>query len=109
MERFVKGDIIVIPFPFSDLSGSKKRPALVLADLQGDDIILCQITSQQVKDKYAIPIKERDFKTGKLTVTSNIRPNRIFTADKNIIIKKAATLNEAAVNAVIQKIIDIIS
>ena len=109
MERFVKGDIVVIPFPFSDLSGSKKRPALVLADLQGDDIILCQITSQQTKDKYAIPVKESDFKSGKLTAPSNIRPNRIFTADKNIIIKKAASLNEAAVDTVIQKIISIIS
>jgi mRNA interferase MazF len=109
MERFVKGDIVVIPFPFSDLSGSKKRPALVLADLQGDDIILCQITSQQVKDSYAIPIKNSDFKTGKLTVPSNIRPNRIFTADENIIIKKAASLHEVAVDAVIQKIISIIS
>jgi mRNA interferase MazF len=109
MERFVKGDIVVIPFPFSDLSGSKKRPALVLADLQGDDIILYQITSQQVKDSYAIPIKNSDFKTGKLTVPSNIRPNRIFTADKNIIIKKVALLHEVAVNAVIQKIISIIS
>jgi mRNA interferase MazF len=109
MERFIKGDIVVIPFPFSDLSGSKKRPALVLADLQGDDIILCQITSQQTKDKYAISVKESDFKTGKLTAPSNIRPNRIFTADKNIIIKKAASLNEAAVNLVTQEIISIIS
>jgi len=109
MERFVKGDIVVIPFPFSDLSGSKKRPALVIADLQGDDIILCQITSQQVKDKYAIPVKDSDFKSGKLTAPSNIRPNRIFTADKNIIIKKAASLNEAAINTVVQKIISIIS
>lgn len=47
MERFVKGDVVVIPFPFTDLSGTKRRPALVLADLPGDDIILCQITSQQ--------------------------------------------------------------
>lgn len=109
MERFIKGDIVVIPFPFSDLSGSKKRPALVLADLQGDDIILCQITSQQTKDKYAIAIKDSDFKTGKLTAPSNIRPNRIFTADKNIIIKKAALINEAAVNTVIQKIISILA
>jgi len=61
MERFVKDDIVVIPFPFSDLSGSKKRPALVLADLQGDDIILCQITSQKIKDNYAIPVKNSDF------------------------------------------------
>ena len=109
MERFVKGDIVVIPFPFSDLSGSKKRPALVLADLQGDDVILCQITSRQVKDNYAISIESDDFKTNKLPVPSNIRPNRIFTADKNIIIKKVASISETAVNAVIQKIIDIIS
>jgi len=46
MERFVKGDIVVIPFPFSDLSGTKRRPALVIADFHGDDILLCQITSQ---------------------------------------------------------------
>jgi mRNA interferase MazF len=109
MEKFVKGDIVVIPFPFSDLSGSKKRPALVLADLQGDDIILCQITSQQTKDKYAIEIHDQDFKLGKLTAPSNIRPNRIFTADKNIIIKKAASLNQQTVNAVIQKIVSILS
>lgn len=109
MERSVKGDIVVIPFPFSDLSGSKKRPALVIADLQGDDIILCQITSQHAKDNYAISVKNSDFKSGKLTAPSNIRPNRIFTADKNIIIKKAASLNEVAVNAVIHKIISILS
>jgi mRNA interferase MazF len=109
MEKFVKGDIVVIPFPFSDLSGSKKRPALVLADLQGDDIILCQITSQQTKDKYAIAIIDNDFRTGKLISPSNIRPNRIFTADKNIIIRKAASINEDAVNSVIQKVISILS
>jgi mRNA interferase MazF len=109
MEKFVKGDIVVIPFPFSDLSGSKNRPALVLADLKGDDIILCQITSHLTKDNYAIAIKDADFKIGKLTVSSNIRPNRIFTADKNIIIKKAASLNEAAINRVIQMIISILS
>ncbi|MFA6084453.1 hypothetical protein [Mucilaginibacter sp.] len=50
MAKFIKGDVVVIPFPFSDLSGSKRRPALVLADLPGDDIILCQITSQQNAD-----------------------------------------------------------
>lgn len=88
MERFIKGDIVVIPFPFSDLSGFKRRPALVLADLQGDDIILCQITSQLASDKYAIAIKDSDFKLGNLNSPSNIRPNRIFTADKKSSLKK---------------------
>ena len=54
MEQFVKGDVVVLPFPFSDLSSSKKRPALVVANLVGDDIILCQITSESRKDKYSI-------------------------------------------------------
>ncbi|MDL5503395.1 MAG: hypothetical protein QSU88_09280 [Candidatus Methanoperedens sp.] len=31
MARFVKGDVVVVPFPFSDLSQSKRRPALVIA------------------------------------------------------------------------------
>lgn len=109
MEKFVKGDIVVIPFPFSDLSGTKKRPAFVLADLSGNDIILCQITSQHKKDQYAIPINDQDFRLDKLPVLSNIRPNRIFTADKGIILKKVASLNETACNAVIQKLIAILT
>ena len=43
MARFVKGDVVVVPFPFSDLSHAKRRPALVIASLKGDDAILCQI------------------------------------------------------------------
>jgi hypothetical protein len=47
MGRFVKGDVVVTPFPFSDLSDSKRRPALVAAALKGGDVILCQITSAE--------------------------------------------------------------
>ncbi len=54
MAKFVKGDVVVVPFPFSDLTQAKRRPALVLSVLEGDDLILCQITSQTIKDKYAI-------------------------------------------------------
>ncbi len=64
MERFMKGDVVVVPFPFSDLTRAKRRPALIIAELEGDDLILCQITSQRIKDKYAISINEDDFETG---------------------------------------------
>lgn len=46
MERFVKGNVVVVPFPFSDLTQAKRRPALIIAELEGNDLILCQITSQ---------------------------------------------------------------
>ena len=108
MAEFVKGDIVVIPFPFSDLSGSKKRPALVIKDLIGEDIVLCQITSKSIKDTYALSINETEFKDGSLPVPSNIRPNRIFTADKKIIIKRVASVSDSLCETVINKIIDII-
>ncbi|MFZ2303227.1 MAG: type II toxin-antitoxin system PemK/MazF family toxin [Minisyncoccia bacterium] len=92
MEEFIKGDIVVIPFPFSDLSKVKKRPAFVVSGLSGDDVILCQITSKKTKDKYSILLLKTDFAKGSLLVDSNIRPNRIFTADKSIILYKVGTI-----------------
>ncbi|GGH02752.1 type II toxin-antitoxin system PemK/MazF family toxin [Mucilaginibacter phyllosphaerae] len=109
MAKFVKGDVVVIPFPFSDLSGSKRRPALVLADLPGDDIILCQITSQQYSDTFSVPLTSSDFDTGSLPVKSNIRPARIFTADKNIIIKKSGAIKKSVALNVTQILIKLIS
>ena len=108
MAEFIKGDIVVIPFPFSDLSQVKKRPAFVVNSLIGDDVVLCQITSQTIRDKYSIAIKITDFILGGLSVDSNIRPNRIFTADKNIILYKVGSIKESKTKEVIQKIIDII-
>lgn len=104
MEGFVKGDIVVIPFPFSDLSKSKRRPAIVLKELTGNDLILCQITSKKTKDIYSISLSEKEFKKGTLKQESNIRPNKLFTADNSIIEYKAGTLKETKTKEVIEKI-----
>ena len=108
MADFIKGDIVVVPFPFSNLSQVKKRPAFVVNKLDGDDLILCQITSQTIKDKYAISLRKTGFTFGSLSVNSNIRPNRIFTADKNIVFYKAGNIKENKIKEVIQKIVEII-
>lgn len=92
MARFVKGDVVVVPFPFSDLTQAKRRPAFVLAELTGDDVILCQITSQNIKDSYSISLDVQDFESGNLNKKSNIRPNRIFTADQKILLYKTGHL-----------------
>lgn len=108
MERLIKGDIVVVPFPFSDLSNFKKRPALVISTLKGDDLILCQITSQNIFDEYAVTLSNEDLKSGILKRKSNIRPNRIFTADENLILYKVGGLKENKINEVLEKLIKII-
>jgi len=108
VERFVKGDVIVVPFPFSDLSTVKRRPALVVAAPGGDDVILCQITSQQVRDRYAVGITDLDFAEGTLHKPSNIRPNRLFSASVDLILYRAGRLNDLAVMSVTDRIIEIL-
>ncbi|MBI3001585.1 MAG: type II toxin-antitoxin system PemK/MazF family toxin [Deltaproteobacteria bacterium] len=108
MGRFVKGDVVVVPFPFSDLTQAKRRPALVVAVLEGDDLLLCQITSQRVRDSYAIPLEDKDFETGSLRQKSNIRPNRLFTADQHLILYKAGRLRNEKIREVVRKIVEIV-
>ncbi|PJA97980.1 MAG: growth inhibitor PemK [Ignavibacteriales bacterium CG_4_9_14_3_um_filter_30_11] len=108
MAKFVKWDVVVVPFPFSDLTLAKRRPAFVLASLNGDDIILSQITSKMIKDPYAVVIEDTHFMEGGLRQTSNIRPNRLFTADSNIILYKVGFLNTVKTNEVIEKVIEIL-
>lgn len=108
MARFIKGDVVVVPFPFSDLTQSKKRPALVISVLEGDDLILCQITSQLIKDNYSILIDDKDFKEGSLKQQSNLRPNRIFTAESHVVLYRVGNLKSDKLNEIIKKVIEII-
>jgi mRNA interferase MazF len=109
MGRFVKGDVVVTPFPFSNLSASKRRPALVIATLTGDDVVLCQITSKSASDSYGVAIADLDFIAGGLPQDSNIRPNRLFTADSNIILYQAGSLTREKVREVIKTIVGILN
>jgi mRNA interferase MazF len=106
--KFVRGDVVIVPFPFSDLTQAKRRPALVVAPLVGNDVILCQITSQTIHDSYALTITEEDFVSGGLNQVSNIRPNRIFTADQSIILYSVGHLQLERLEEVINKIIEIL-
>ena len=80
------GAVVLIPFPFSDLSQAKLRPAVVLADVGREDWILCQVTSNQYRDNRAIMLTDASFATGSLRVTSYARPGKLFTANCNLIV-----------------------
>ncbi|MEK6891668.1 MAG: type II toxin-antitoxin system PemK/MazF family toxin [Nanoarchaeota archaeon] len=108
MEKLVKGDVVVMPFPFSDLSASKRRPALVIAPLEGEDLILCQITSKERHDKYSIVLANSDFKHGSLNVDSNVRPNKLFTAGKSLIQYKIGSIKDKKLIEVIDSICNLV-
>lgn len=106
--QFVKGDVVALNFPFSDLSQTKRRPALVIAALKGDDVILCQITSQARTDEYAIPLDDVDFTSGRLNQSSRIRPNRLFTASTGIIAYRIGCISTAKLAKVVDCLMAII-
>jgi mRNA interferase MazF len=82
MARFVSGDVVVVPFPFTDLTSAKVRPALVLAALTRGDLILCQVTSQAAGHPEAVPILPSDFEAGGLRQASFALPHRVVTANE---------------------------
>jgi mRNA interferase MazF len=106
--RFIKGDIVILPVPFSDLSGSKRRPAFVAAPLPGDDIILCQITSKATFDAFAVSVTREDFAAGSLPLDSFVRPNKLFTADKDLILSVTGHVSDAKTDEVIRSVIDML-
>lgn len=85
MGKFAVGSVVSVTFPFSNLKGQKVRPALVLANVEFNNLILCQITSKPYTSKTAICIKNKDFIKGNLPIDSFVRPDKLFTADTTII------------------------
>lgn len=108
MATFVKGDVVVVPFPFSDLTNAKRRPALVLAELTKNDFILCLISSQPANDSYTTLIEDSDFVTGSLSKTSYAKSNRVFTANEQLIAYKAGKLTTEKTEEAIAKLITIL-
>jgi mRNA interferase MazF len=100
MGKPVIGEVVVLPFPQTDLQAGKRRPALVVADLAGEDLILCQITTQSRRDSYSVPLSTTDFERGRLNVDSFVRANRLFTVDHSVIIYTAAMVKSSKLDEV---------
>lgn len=107
--RYARGTVVVLPFPFSDLTHAKRRPALVITPLRGSDLILCMITSQSLRDPTAIPLAAADFAHGGLPVHSFARPTRLFTADGTLIQRSVGQLTAATFAQIIQTLVDVIT
>ncbi len=102
------GSLVLLPFPFSDLSRSKKRPAIVLASAGRDDWILCQVTSNPYGDARAVTLTDQDFARGSLLRTSYARPAKLFTANRSLLLRQVGILKLDAVTKIIDIVVEIL-
>jgi mRNA interferase MazF len=86
--------VVVVEFPFSDLSGSKLRPAVALVDTGRGDWLLCQITSNPHSDPNAVKIAPANLAAGALASLSFARPTKFFTANDTLMTKRVAILTD---------------
>jgi mRNA interferase MazF len=105
MVTLTVGCVVLIPFPFSDLSQSKLRPAVVLAS---GDWILCQVTSKSYADSRAIELNNTDFANGSLKVISYVRPSKLFTVNSNLIVRKIGDLKPKIKQKIINTVINLL-
>jgi len=104
MEGFVKGDVIVLEFPFSNLIQIKRRPSLVIKVPKGDDIIVCQITGKSYEKSVEILIKKEDFSKGNLKIESYVRLDKIFSVEKSLIKYKIGSLKKEKFIEILERV-----
>ena len=104
MERFVSGNLVVIDFPFSDLTELKRRPSLVLKNISGNDFILCQITSNSYHQHEEVIITNNDLSEGKLRKFSYVRFTKLFTLDKSLIRYKLGKVNSNKLSEILNRL-----
>ncbi|WP_069875252.1 type II toxin-antitoxin system PemK/MazF family toxin [Fusibacter sp. 3D3] len=110
---YKQGDILLVPIPFLDLTATKRRPVLVISNAiynsRTEDIIVSAITSNIRGTDFEIVFDAEDMLEGNLPKISCIRPDKIYTLSKNIIVKKYGVLSQLKVSEVSLKSEEIIS
>jgi mRNA interferase MazF len=108
MATLSAGAVVFVRFPFSDLSSSKLRPAIVLADAGKGDWVMSQVTSKPYADSLAVEIKDEDFLTGALKQMSYARPGKLFTANEKLVMSKIGILKKEGLENIVGAVVRLI-
>ncbi len=110
--KYKKGDIVIIGFPFSDSSKTKKRPALIISNDRVNntgDYLMVQITSKVRNDRLSLLMNKSDFVNGEeLPLQSCIRLHKKFLLNESLIISKNTAVNPGFLESVIENITKLI-
>ena len=103
-----QGDIVPVSFPFTDLTASKKRPALIISpdffNAAGEDLVLAAITSHITDDPNAIQLAGADFAAGRLPRESIVKTAKLFTMHSSRIVKKVCSLKREKTEEVLRSV-----
>ena len=99
------GEVVLVPFPFTDLSATKVRPAVCLTDAGRGDWVLCQITSNAYGDPAAVPLDAPDFASGGLLTASFARPGKLFTGNGSLMVRSVGKLTDAAIQRILDAVV----
>ena len=103
--RYRRGDIVLVSFPFTDLSSSKRRPALVVSpdtfNQAMQDVVLAAITSQATE---GLAIEPGDCIDGILPKRSVVKPAKLFTIHTTLVLKKICALRPEKLSAILTEI-----
>lgn len=105
--RSRRGDIVLVPIPFSDLSSTKKRPALVVSpdgfNKRTQDVVLVAITSQR-SDRYVVALAEADYVDGELPLASFVKISKLFTMHPTLVLRKVCAIRPACLDIVLKEL-----
>lgn len=111
--KFEQKDIVLVPFPYTDLTYIKKRPVVIISNNsfnnKNDDVLVAVITSKTFYDDFSVEIDNDSLEYGMLPEKSIIKTSKLFTINKNLIIKKFSKLTDEKFNQIVYKINDFIS
>ena len=99
---------MLVRFPFSDLTSTKLRPAVVLADAGRGDAVLCQVTSRPYADAQAVELTDDSFGVGGLQRVSYARPGKLFTANESLIVREVGRLKAEAHRDVVEAVVRLV-
>ncbi|MCG9881731.1 MAG: type II toxin-antitoxin system PemK/MazF family toxin [Bacteroidia bacterium] len=108
--KYSQGDKILIPYPFTDLSNTKQRPAVIISkdSVNKQNYIVAKITSVIRGDRFSFPISPADIDR-ELKYESEVRTNEVFTISQNLIIKKFGSFKKEPIKRLTESIKDNIS
>jgi mRNA interferase MazF len=98
MDKLIFGDIVILKFPYTDGITFKRRPALVISDIQDGDIIVCRITSKIYLTTFDIDVL--DWAESGLKLPSVVRVHKIATLEKSLVELKLGSVSNEVKNAV---------